>query len=133
MKKAAIKKLIDGKIYIDKNFFEKRGEDSLGIYGYTEVEIPDEFFASVQSQDFDDDLTFNKEKYILRQETEIKQKYENLAESLIREKYTTGQEFAIQRKRDTEPEKFSEYFNFVEECLQKAKDLTYKTNIIKEE
>jgi hypothetical protein len=35
---------------------------------------------------------------------------------LIRERYSINDEFSIQRQRDTKPEKFQEYFDYVELC-----------------
>ena len=48
--------------------------------------------------------------------------------SAIREKYSVDDEIAILRQRDTKPEEFEEYFNFVEEIKsqipQKVGDLS---------
>ena len=46
--------------------------------------------------------------------------YDQLVSDLIREKYTVDQELAINRQRDTKPEEFQEYFDFCEQCKQKA-------------
>ena len=129
MKSFAIRKENDGSIYIDKSFFDKFTKEDLGVYGYIMVEGPED----CETSDFNEDLSFNNDKYIKRKQVEKDREYERLAESLIRERYTSSQEFAIQRKRDIEPTKFSEYFNFVEDCLKKAKETIYKTNIIQEE
>lgn len=42
---------------------------------------------------------------------------------LIRAKYTVDQEIAINRQRDTKPEEFQEYFDFCEQCKQKAHEI----------
>lgn len=41
--------------------------------------------------------------------------------ALIREKYSETKEFKVQRKRDIEPEKFQEYYDYVEECIATIK------------
>lgn len=46
--------------------------------------------------------------------------YDQLVSELIRAKYTVDQEIAINRQRDTKPEEFQEYFDFCENCKQKA-------------
>ena len=46
--------------------------------------------------------------------------YDQLVSDLIRAKYTVDQEIAINRQRDTKPEEFQEYFDFCEQCKQKA-------------
>ena len=38
----------------------------------------------------------------------------------IRRKYTVSQEFSILRNRDTKPERFAEYFSYVESCISEA-------------
>lgn len=47
---------------------------------------------------------------------------EELVENKIREKYSINQEFEVQRKRDSEPDAFTEYYNYVEECIAWAHD-----------
>ena len=54
-------------------------------------------------------------------EIPIEERYKALVESKIRAKYSISEEFAIQRKRDTEPDKFAEYDIFCEECKAEAK------------
>ncbi len=49
--------------------------------------------------------------------------YEEKVVSLIREKYSVDDELAIQRQKDSKPEEFKEYFDYCEECKQKAKGL----------
>lgn len=53
---------------------------------------------------------------------EIEITYEEKVVSLIREQYSLDEELAIQRQRDTKPEEFQAYFEYCEECKQKAKD-----------
>ena len=50
--------------------------------------------------------------------------YDQVVSDLIREKYTVDQELAINRQRDTKPEEFQEYFDFCEQCKQKAHEST---------
>ena len=59
MKHIAIRKELDGSLYMDKNFFGRFAEADLGTYGYTKVEAPEDCEVS----DFNDDLTFSLEKY----------------------------------------------------------------------
>lgn len=42
---------------------------------------------------------------------------EELVERKLRERYTINQEFEVQRKRDTEPDAFQAYYDYVEECI----------------
>lgn len=42
--------------------------------------------------------------------------------SAIREKYSLDDEIAILRQRDTKPQEFDEYFDFVEEIKSKVPD-----------
>ena len=51
---------------------------------------------------------------------------EELVEQKIRERYSINQEFEIQRKRDVETEAFTEYYNFVEECITWAKQQPHR-------
>lgn len=47
--------------------------------------------------------------------------YENLVVKKIREKYSVNQELAIIRQKDTKPEEFAEYSNYVEQCKAAVK------------
>lgn len=47
--------------------------------------------------------------------------YEQLINNLIRERYTINQELSIQRQRDSKPEEFNVYNNYVEGCKSQAK------------
>jgi hypothetical protein len=42
---------------------------------------------------------------------------EELVEGKLRERYTINQEFEVQRKRDTDPQSFEAYYDYVEECI----------------
>lgn len=48
--------------------------------------------------------------------------YDQLVADLIRERYTVDQEIAINRQRDTKPEEFQAYFDYCEQCKQKANE-----------
>jgi hypothetical protein len=47
---------------------------------------------------------------------------EELVESKIREKYSINQEFEVNRKKETEPDAFQVYYDYVEECIREAKE-----------
>lgn len=51
----------------------------------------------------------------------LNDKYEDLIFQKIRSKYTLSQELAILRQKDTKPDEFSEYYNYVEQCKLEAK------------
>lgn len=53
------------------------------------------------------------------------ERYVYKVRELIREKYAIEDELAIQRQRDTDPDKFNEYNDFCEECKVKAKEEIY--------
>jgi hypothetical protein len=50
-----------------------------------------------------------------------KQSLNSLIVKKIRARYDVDQELAIQRKRDTEPQEFAEYYAYVESCKAEAK------------
>ena len=89
-------------------------------YNYKIVEIDDKYADCVAS-DFNRDLSFSIDKYKSRKETEAKIEYENKIVSLIRKKYNINQELAILRQRDTKPEEFAEYSEYVEKCKAEVK------------
>ena len=65
-------------------------------------------------------------KYIEQEEhqetiSEIEIPYEEKVVALIRERYSIDEELAIQRQRDTKPDEFQAYFDYCEECKEKAK------------
>ena len=49
------------------------------------------------------------------------QNYKAIARKYIRERYDEDEEFEVLRKKDTEPENFKEYFEYVESCIARAK------------
>ena len=59
--------------------------------------------------------------------------YGATVEALIRERYTESDELAIQRQRDTKPEKFTEYDNFCEECKAKARPVFFPEEQVTEQ
>ena len=57
--------------------------------------------------------------------TEVEKKeYEALVVSYIRERYSINDELSIIRQRDSKPDEFAEYNNYVEECKVRAKENT---------
>lgn len=42
---------------------------------------------------------------------------EELVESKLRERYSINQEFEVNRKRETEPQAFQTYYDYVEQCI----------------
>lgn len=48
--------------------------------------------------------------------------YELIVKMLIREKYSIDEELAIQRQRDTKPEEFATYFNYIEGIKTQVKE-----------
>jgi len=51
---------------------------------------------------------------------------EELVEQKIRERYSLNQEFEVQRKRDTEPEAFQTYYDYVESCISYAHEQQHR-------
>lgn len=45
---------------------------------------------------------------------------EELVEQKLRERYSVNQEFEVQRKRETEPQAFADYYEYVEQCIEWA-------------
>ena len=138
--KIAIRKEPNGSIYIDKEIYSKtqKIQDENGNieivpvftdeelaqppYNYTKIKI-DDIYADCQASDFDEDLTFNLEKYNARKQVIANEEYENKIVELIRKKYNVNQELAILRQRDTKPEEFAEYNEYVEQCKEQVKSL----------
>ena len=55
--------------------------------------------------------------------TEVEKKeYEALVVSYIRERYSINDELSIIRQRDSKPDEFAEYSNYVEECKARARE-----------
>lgn len=71
--KIAVRKEVSGFIYIDKTFLERFGEEQLEEYGYTLVDVDDKY-SDCEGYDFNDDLTFNIEKYNSRIQAEEDEK-----------------------------------------------------------
>lgn len=135
----AIRKEPGGSLYIDTNIYSRTEEiidaegnikrvpvfteDELSQppYSYTKVEIDDKYEDCVGS-DFDEDLTFNVDKYNARKQTLAEEDYESKIVSLIRKKYNVNQELAILRQRDAKPEEFAEYNEYVEQCKEQVKN-----------
>ena len=135
----AIRKEPNGTLYIDKEIYSRTQEvkDEQGNitiqplftdetlaqppYNYTKVEIDDKY-SDCQASDFNDDLSFNVDKYNARKQKQDNDEYENKIVALIRQKYNVNQELAILRQRDTKPEEYQEYYNYVEQCKKQVKN-----------
>ena len=135
----AIRKEPNGSLYIDKYIYSRTQEvqDEQGNitiqplfsdeelskppYNYTKVEI-DDTYSDCQASDFDEDLTFNVEKYNARKQKQDNDEYENKVVALIRKKYNVNQELAILRQRDAKPLEFAEYNEYVEQCKKQVKN-----------
>ena len=134
----AIRKEQNGSLYMDKYIYSRTQEvkDEQGNittqplfadeelaqppYNYTKVEIDDKY-SDCQANDFNDDLSFNIEKYNARKQKQDNDEYENKVVTLIRKKYNVNQELAILRQRDTKPIEYQEYYDYVEQCKAEAK------------
>ena len=135
----AIRKEPNGSLYIDKDIYSRTQEvqDENGNitiqplftdetlaqppYNYTKVEI-DDIYSDCQASDFNDDLSFNIEKYNARKQKQDNEEYENKVVALIRQKYNVNQELAILRQRDTKPEEWNIYNEYVESCKRQVKE-----------
>lgn len=135
----AIRKEPNGSLYIDKEIYSRTQEviDEQGNitiqplftdktlsqppYNYTKVEIDDKY-SDCQESDFNNDLTFNVEKYNTRKQALANEEYENKIVSLIRKKYNVNQELAILRQRDAKPLEYQEYYDYVEQCKEQVKN-----------
>ena len=135
----AIRKEPNGSLYIDKEIYSRIQEvqDEQGNitiqplfndetlsqppYNYTKVEIDDKY-SDCQASDFNDDLTFSIEKYNARKQKQDNDEYENKVVALIRQKYNVNQELAILRQRDTKPEEWNIYNEYVESCKRQVKE-----------
>lgn len=56
----AIKKEPSGAIYIDKNYFQRFNDLK---FGFSKVEVPDEYMDNLQANDFDENLQFSIDLY----------------------------------------------------------------------
>lgn len=138
----AIRKESNGLFYMDKEIYsrmhntqDEQGnvvikrvfsdeELSQSPYNYTKIEIDDKYSDCV-CLDFDcidNTFSFNVDKYNARKQKLANEEYEANIVALIRKKYNVNQELAVLRQRDTKPEEFAEYNEYVEECKQKIKE-----------
>lgn len=91
MRYIAIRKEPNGLLYMDKYFFNRYNDSDLGRYNYTKVEIPDNIFEFVFTDDFNDDLTFNQEKFEARLQREedlrklpkLRERLEELSDDIV--------------------------------------------------
>ena len=93
-------------------------------YFYQIVEIDDKYSDCVYS-DFDcidNTFSFNVDKYNARKQKLANEEYEANIVALIRKKYNVNQELAVLRQRDTKPEEFAEYNEYVEQCKEQVKN-----------
>lgn len=112
-------------IYIKQDSFIKSFEniENDNIYlenGFKKIVLDDKY-KDCKKVDFNDDFTFDIDRYNERKQQIANEEYENKIVSLIRQKYNINQELAILRQRDTKPEEFAEYNEYVEECKAKVK------------
>ena len=49
--------------------------------------------------------------------------YDELVNKKIRERYTESQEFAILRQKEEKPEEYEVYYDYCEECKERAKQI----------
>lgn len=119
--KIAVKKYINGEIIIDKSALKRLDEKTLinPPYNCTIIDVDKE---DCQASDFNEDLTFNIDKYNTRKQQENTITYEQLVISKIRQKYTMDQELAILRQRDSKPIEFEEYNQYAEKCKLEARE-----------
>lgn len=135
----AIRKEPNDSLYMDKEIYSKTQEvmSEQGVvyieplftdeqlskppYNYTKVEVDDKYSDCI-SADFDEDLTFNIDKYNSRKQEEKKRNYKIDVERLIALKYDIYDELAILRQKDTKPEEYEEYYNYVEQCKKEVKE-----------
>ena len=138
--KIAIRKEPNGSLYMDKEIYSRTQEvrDENGNitiqplftdetlsqppYNYTKVAIDDKY-SDCQASDFNNDLTFNVEKYNVRKQVLANEEYENKIVALIRKKYNINQELAILRQRDAKPQEYQEYYDYVEQCKKQVKNV----------
>lgn len=51
---------------------------------------------------------------------------EQLVEGKLRERYSINQEFEVNRKRETEPQAFTAYYDYVEKCIAWAEEQPHR-------
>ena len=118
--KIAIRLEQNGSIYIDKKL-RPEIDYAKPPYNFTIIEI-DNQYADCEPSDFDQDLKFNIWKYAKKRQKMNIIDTKNKIVSLIREKYSIDDEMAILRQKDTKPNEFQVYNEFVEECKRKVKE-----------
>jgi|AntRauMFilla1563_2_1112583.scaffolds.fasta_scaffold18124_2 hypothetical protein len=67
-------------------------------------------------------LNADNETYTVNVER-ILSNYEKTIIDLVRQRYSIDEELAIQRQKETKPEQWQEYFDYVEECKLQAKNI----------
>ena len=86
---------------------------------------PESFFSmcGVLPQETLEDFEELSDKEIEAEEElkQFNQDYSNKVEELVRAKYSVSAELAILRQRDTKPEEFNTYNEYVESCKVQAK------------
>lgn len=89
-------------------------------------EIKDEFerLKNLPKQE----IILTEEQIQAERELAKKNQYENLIVVKIRQKYSINQELAILRQRDTKPEEYQVYFDYVEQCKAEAKSEVLNDN-----
>lgn len=81
---------------------------------------------NITNPSLDQFLSLGWKEYIQPEPEPYLPTLEELVEQKIRERYSINKEFEIQRKRDVETEAFTEYYNFVEECIIWAKQQPHR-------
>lgn len=104
-------------IYIDPNGKQVRRPKSLVLNNTTYVPPTDEQLvaAGYEIREIIDPVP---EPYVPT--------IEELVEGKLRERYTLNQEFEVNRKRDTEPQSFQAYYDYVEECIAWANEQPHR-------
>ena len=90
-----------------------------GFVRYIEI---DDIYSDCVKDDFNDDFTFNADKYLARKEKEKRIRYEDYIIEKIREVYSINQELSILRQQTSKPSEFDEYNLYVEKCKAEAKN-----------
>lgn len=119
--------------FIDKNTIQKAPKPlkmgSKDIFTNSEqIHNEREFYRLVNTEYPQDGKTY-KPIYTLENnvivkgwvETEDTRTYQERVVNRIREKYSVDDELAILRQRDTKPEEFAEYYNYVENIKHQEK------------
>lgn len=109
------KKGIEEQWHYEYKYYENGGSERFKVVDVPGV--PD----SPEYEDCEEILVYIP--YTEEELVKIKQEqYEELIVSKIRQKYTLNQELAILRQRDTKPEEFTEYNDYVEQCKIEVKE-----------